>query len=174
MLFVLVVLWAGINLSIEVIMKLSKDAITMLKYWEGLPGGRPALLKYNDSAGIPTIGFGHVIKPNEEYTSITDGTAEAILLKDLSPTERMVNTKVTVHMNQNEYDALVIFAFNTDCIGATMLELLNKEDYKGCAEEFKRWNKITVNGKKVVCQGLNNRRTAEYRLFTLGEYNVPL
>lgn len=38
---------------------------------------------YKDSLGLPTIGYGHLIRPGEDFSSgLTDAEADALLLKD--------------------------------------------------------------------------------------------
>jgi lysozyme len=48
---------------------------------------------------------------------------------------------------------------------STLLKKINSGDYSGAAAEFARWNKITVNGQKVISDGLAYRRQAERDLF---------
>jgi lysozyme len=67
------------------------------------------------------------------------------------------------------YDALVSFTYN-EGVGAletsTLLKKvrLNPHD-PSIREEFMKWNKITVDGKKVVCQDLVERRRREANLY---------
>ena len=75
---------------------------------------------------------------------------------------------VNVDLHQNQFDALVSFAYNVG-IGAfkesTLLRLLNQPNYNEAANQFKEWNKATVNGQRVVLEGLVNRRKDEEELF---------
>ena len=48
---------------------------------------------------------------------------------------------------------------------STLRKLLDFERYDLAVKEFKRWNKITINGEKVVSAGLSRRRKAEAELF---------
>src|SRR5690606_2385343 len=59
-----------------------------------------------------SIGYGHQIKPNEKYlhSGITIIKAEQILKDDLLLFENAVNK--ASGLNQNQFDALVSFAFN--------------------------------------------------------------
>jgi lysozyme len=125
------------------------------------------LHEYKDSAGVPTIGYGHTGGVYEGQR-ITQAQADELLRKDLAKFVDRVNKFVKVPINQNQFDALVIFDFNTGSLGtSTLLKKLNAGDYKGAAAEFDVWNKITNpnTGKKVVSQGLVNRRNAEQALF---------
>jgi lysozyme len=71
-----------------------------------------------------------------------------------------VNNLVHIQLTQNEFDALVDFAFNCGCgafASSTMLRLLNAGNITGAAYEFQRWDK--ADG--TVVAGLLRRRIAE-------------
>lgn len=80
------------------------------------------------------------------------------------PFEQVVADNVRVPLTQNQFDALVSFAYN---IGegafrdSTALRKINAGDYAGGAEAMKLFNK---SGGEVL-QGLVNRRNDEVRLF---------
>lgn len=68
---------------------------------------------------------------------------------------------------------MVSFVFNTGVAafaGSTLLKLLNKGQYASVPAQLARWNKGTVNGKKVVLRGLSNRRAAEAGLWVTGDH----
>ena len=71
---------------------------------------------------------------------------------------------VTCEIGQNQFDALVSFAFNVG-IGnlkkSTLLRKLNEGDINSAALQFLVWNKA---GGKVLA-GLTRRREAEMKLF---------
>lgn len=141
----------------------SQNGIEHLRFVEG-----ERLNVYNDEAGHPTIGVGHKLLPDENFTTITAAQSEQLLRNDLKKAEKIVNLNVKVPLNQNQYDALVSFAFN---VGAgnfktsTLLNRLNNSDYKGALAQFPRWKYITKNGTKVLSSGLVNRRSYEQDLF---------
>lgn len=130
---------------------------------------------YRDQAGYPTIGWGHRIGPGEQFTRIDEAEGERLLRRDLAIAEEAVGRLVTAPLTQNQYDALISFVFNVGAgafefggpgkTHSTILKKLNALDYSGAAEEFKRWNNITVNGEKVKSDGLTVRRVAERDLF---------
>src|SRR5690606_33864855 len=68
----------------SVIASLMVDArgLTLLKEFEGL-----RLEPYHDVGGKLTIGYGHLIKPGEFYTAISEQEAEALLREDLKVAE---------------------------------------------------------------------------------------
>lgn len=119
---------------------------------------------YKDVAGYLTIGFGHKLKPGEEFTNITREQAKALLAQDMQDAVDVVNRYVTVPLTENQYAALVSFAFNVggrQFSESTMLKKLNMGDYAGAANELDRW--VYAGGEKVG--GLIARREAEKTLF---------
>jgi lysozyme len=71
-----------------------------------------------------------------------------------------------VSLLQCEFDALVSFVYNlgaTALRDSTLLELLNKGDYDGAANQFPRWCKAGNPPKPI--QGLILRREREKELF---------
>lgn len=135
--------------------------IALIKQYEGL-----RLTTYKDAVGIPTIGYGHVensIPPGGTRT-ITAEAAEQILREDLQRFEHDVNNMLTVEVTQNQFDALVSFAFNlgpANLKSSTLLRKVNSGDFNGAAEEFPKWNHA---GGQVLA-GLTARRNAEKNLF---------
>ncbi len=96
--------------------------------------------------------------------TITEAEAEALLVKDLKRFEDAVNRLITVDLTQNEFDAIVSFAFN--CGNGALEEstfrrrINSGEDKARCfREEFVRW----TNGG---LPGLVRRRQAEIDLAT--------
>jgi lysozyme len=140
-------------------MKLGKQGIELIKSFEGCK-----LKVYLDAVGLPTIGYGHLIKPGESFTKITQKEAEDLLKSDAQIFVDGVNKLLEVNVTQNQFDALVSIAFNIglgNLKSSTLLRLVNAGDYKGAADQFPRWNKA---GGKVL-NGLTKRRNAERDLF---------
>ncbi len=155
---------------------LSNDGLKQLELLEGLPGGLPALTAYQDSAGVWTIGFGHTgdVSPTMQCTA---SWAELTLRKDVTSAESAVAALVTASLNQNQFDALVIFVFNIGVgafQGSTLLKLLNQGNYDAVPTQLALWNKVTVGGQKVVSNGLINRRAAEIALWTKALPSAPI
>ena len=152
----------------------SVNAITLIKQFEGCK-----LKPYKCPAGIPTIGWGSTRYPNGvrvlmKDPAITQSKADEMLLWDLHAFEADV-TRLTksVFLNQNQFDALVDFAYNCgsdididttpEGLGdSTLLKkvLANPND-QTIAQEFAKWNK--ANGK--VNNGLISRRQLESELY---------
>lgn len=124
--------------------------------------------RYLDTAGYPTIGWGHKILPGENLTTITKEQGEALLTADIERTRRGILPYITRPMNRNEEAAAVSLAFNigvTAFKNSTLLKKWNAGDKAGAAAEFLRWNKERKNGQLVVNRGLAARREKEKNLF---------
>ena len=143
-------------------MTISPDGVKKICAHEGCE-----LKVYLDRAGLPTIGVGHLIKRGELFPTegITQERADELLADDLKFTVDGVNACLEVEVTQAQFDALVSFAFNVG-IGAlrssSLLRAVNlKESNEVIRERLARWNKVTINGKKVEVAGLTKRRAAE-------------
>lgn len=147
-------------------MKTSPDGLRFIAQHEGV-----VLHAYKDQAGIDTIGIGHVVRPGESFPNgITHDQALALLANDLDIAEHGVNTRVTVDMTQNQFDALVSFTFNCGAgalAESSTLRLLNAGDIDGAGQALLLWDKRKDphTGALVVDGGLLARRKAERDLF---------
>lgn len=148
-------------------METSQSGIDFIKSHEGL-----RLTQYLDQAGLPTIGYGHLIKPNEGFymgKTITTEQAEELLRSDLRPAEIAVNSGIFEPLTQWQYDALVSLIFN---IGAgafnssTLKGRINNRFAPAEIEEaWLRWNKVRINGVLTVSAGLTQRRKDEVSMY---------
>ena len=140
-------------------MNLGYKGTDLLKFYEGCK-----LVAYQDSVGVWTIGYGHT-KGVYEGMTITQEQAEQMLLDELKEYESYVDDLVTVPLNQNQFDALVVWVYNlgpTNFRKSTLLKELNTGNYQAVPIEIKRWNKA---GGQVL-EGLIKRRKAEANLFS--------
>ena len=146
-------------------MILDNKGYLLITKFEGL-----RLKPYLCSAKIPTIGHGNTYYP--------DGKRVTLLDKDITKQEafdmfkevanrfaKRVDTLVTSNLNQNQFNALVSFAYNVgtgNFSSSTLLKKVNKNpDDLTIKAEFLRWNKA---GGKVI-NGLTNRRNEEADLY---------
>jgi lysozyme len=145
-------------------MEASNNCINLIKACEGFRSE-----PYLCPAGIPTIGYGSTRYADNSLVKLTDPpisevAAESLLLLKLGEFERAVNRYVQVPLNQNQFDALVDFAYNAGAQNlrtSTLLKLLNAKEYEEAADEFGKW--VYGNGKKL--NGLVRRRFLEAELF---------
>lgn len=119
-------------------MRTSADGVEAIKRREGF-----SATPYKDASGF-SIGYGHFIRPSENFSQIDEAGATALLEADLAQAEASIARNVSVGLSQGQYDALASFIYNVG-IGAfqnsTLLRKLNAGDFPGAAEEFSRWNK---------------------------------
>lgn len=123
---------------------------------------------YDDGYGNQTIGYGHVVKAGEHFESITEDEALILLRQDAQYWVNEVSKcsrERGVIWDQNEFDAFVIFAFNT---GYDFEEVM---DYIIAGEDpyavFSKY--IYSSGSKSL--GLYRRRMDEADIFVNGTYN---
>lgn len=152
-------------------MKTSERGIALICAHEGFVpvayddfAPKKALKPGDKVRGTLTIGYGstgpHVFIGQE----ITEAQGKELLKRDLATAEAAVNEAVRVTLKQNEFDALVSFAFNVGAgafKGSTLLKKLNAGDRIGAADQFLRWDK----SKGIALAGLTRRRLAERNLF---------
>src|SRR5215472_2315141 len=142
--------------------EINKRGLELVKHFESL-----FLKAYQDPVGVWTIGWGHTgIKHNDgtvfKGRTITEQDAHELLRHDMTTFAERVSSFITVPLNDDQFDALVSFDFNTGGLGkSTLRKKLNNGDYAGAANEFPKWNKA---GGKVL-RGLTRRRKSEQNLF---------
>lgn len=141
--------------------RIHNAGLTLIKSFESL-----SIKAYQDQVGIWTIGFGHTGPEVAKGMEITVTEASTLLERDLDNAEKGVDESLEVHVNDNQFAALVSLAFNIGLGNfhkSTLLRKLNAGDVEGAAEEFPEW--CHAGGK--VSLGLARRRAAEESLFRL-------
>jgi lysozyme len=142
--------------------KINAAGLDLIKSFESL-----RLVAYPDPAtrSAPwTIGWGHTGVGVRPGLKITLEEAERFLREDLEFFERKVEQMVRVDINDNQFSALVSFAFNCGAMKlrqSTLLKKVNWRMFQAAADEFLKWN--MADGK--VMEGLKRRREAERALF---------
>ena len=150
-------------------MHISDNGLSLIKRFEGC-----RLTAYKCQAGVWTIGYGHTYGVCQGMT-ISQAQAEAFLREDVKKYEEYVDDYDKVYgWNQNQFDALVSFAFN--CGNGNLDKLLDggHRSVAVVSQKILLYNK--ANGKTL--QGLVNRRVAEKELFDrpmggIGAYYYP-
>lgn len=169
-------------------MKLSERGLVFLEGWESL-----RLKVYRDQGGKLTIGYGHLLTPNELSSGklllgnallvswkkgITEGQAHLLKRQDLEPFEQVVSWDMrNTPLKQHEFDALVILVFNIG-IGAyrgvcSVPEKIRANNYQAAFKAWAEWNKVTnqKTGEKKRSEGLAKRRKAEIAIFKNADYS---
>ena len=146
-------------------MIVSKNGLDLIKEFESFKS-KPYLCPSQKA----TIGFGSTYYPDGKKVTLQDKEIteqkafeilEFIANKDFGSN---INKVVKVPLNQNQFDALVSFAYNIgngNFNSSTLLRWLNQGNYKEASLQLLRWN--YSNGK--VLNGLTKRRKAEKALF---------
>ena len=143
----------------------SKD---LIKKFEGL-----RLTAYKCSAGVDTIGWGNTfyedgskVKPGDRITRERADKLFEILVARFA---EGVRSLVKAELNENQFGALVSFAYNagTAALGrSTLLRRVNANpNDPAIRAEFMKWTKA---GGKVL-RGLQTRRNEEADLYFLPE-----
>lgn len=141
-------------------MQAGKNCIDLIKKFEGLK-----LESYKCPAGLFTIGYGNTQWENGfrviENQVIDIKRAEKLLTFWVSK----YADRITVKCNQNQFDALVSFAYNvgiTNFDSSTLKKkvIANPND-PTIRDEFMKW--VSSRGKQLA--GLVKRREAEANLY---------
>ena len=146
-------------------MKLNSKGYDLIVKHEGL-----SLKPYLCPAKIPTIGYGNTYYPNGKRVTLLD---EAItkeyaleIFKEIANRfAKAVSKLVVVPLNQNQFNALVSFAYNVGMANfqkSTLLKKVNKnKDDISIELEFNKW----VYAKGVKLNGLVKRRKDESNIY---------
>lgn len=146
-------------------MKISQKGLDLIKKFEGF-SAKPYLCP----AGVPTIGYGATYYTNGTKVTMSDAPiseewAEQLLSNMVHTYEKGVISLVIPKITQNQFDALVSFAYNvgvTNFRKSTLLRLINKDpNNPEIATQFMKW----VRGGGKVINGLIKRRQIESKLY---------
>jgi len=150
---------------------LSVRGLALLKKAEGFVGH-----VYLDAAGLPTIGYGHLLTDMESITrkyegkTMSESEAAELLRHDAAAAENAIATLVRAPLEQHQFDALVLFVFNIGRAAfarSTLLRRLNRREYAAVPTELARWNKVRNPKTRMleVSHGLTRRRQWEIDLW---------
>ena len=136
---------------------ITQEGLNLIKRFEGF---EPEI--YLDAAGLPTIGYGHLIRPGEHKmfeNGISEVAAQALLAKDVWSAERSVLRLISVPLDDGQFDALVSFTFNLGggaLQRSTLRRKVNREEHHEVPEQLMRW--VWAGGRRL--RGLIRRREA--------------
>lgn len=141
------------------------EGVQLIQRFEGL-----RLTPYLCPAGLPTIGYGHVMNARERrefVTGITHAMAEELLAEDLERFVVGMGRLVTAPMSPRQGGAILSWTFNLglgNLRSSTLLRKLNEASYGDVPDQIRRWR--FCRGR--VLPGLVARREAEAQLFIEG------
>lgn len=144
-------------------MRIGKAGQALIEKWEG----RRATA-YRDTAGLWTIGIGHLIKPTESHllsATLSDAEIDALFAKDIAWAEEATSRLFPGITRQNQFDALVSFVYNLgepQVKNGTLDDLINDD---APAEAISnKWGQYVYSGGQRTA-GLVARRTDELKLY---------
>lgn len=161
-------------------MKTSDKGINLIIEFESLHDGdltKIGLQPKLDPIGIWTEGYGRAMRndngtflkgaSNKELaykraTIKTEKDARSALLEDLESRERIVIQNIRVPLNQNQFDALVSYVYNTGG-SSTLYRYINMGQKPEVIRNWFETKYITAGGVKL--KGLVRRRKAEADLY---------
>ena len=144
--------------------QINQAGLNLIESFEGCK-----LKPYLDSVKIPTIGIGTTVYPDGKKVTmkdpaITKDQAYAFLKSHMDKDCEAVSNMVKVVINDNQFAALVSFAYNCGraaLAASTLLKRVNAGEFQKAADEFLKWD----HAGGVVVAGLTRRRQAERALF---------
>jgi lysozyme len=144
-------------------MKVNDEGLKLIKVSEGLRLGA-----YKDAVGVWTIGYGHTSAAGDPRVmpgqKITKDQADQILKRDVYEFARGVANTVKVPLSDNQFSALVSFAYNVG-LGAlkksSVLKAVNAGQFNKVPGALSLW--VKADGQTLP--GLVKRRAAEAALF---------
>ena len=146
-------------------MKLNLNGYNLICEFEGLK-----LKPYLCSARISTIGYGNTYYPNGKRVTLLDDAITKEYAFEMFKTiadkfAKRVDDMVTSEITQNQFNALVSFAYNVGTgafATSTLLKKVNNNPNDATIKnEFLKW----VRANKKVIQGLVNRRNKEALIY---------
>lgn len=149
---------------------INAEGLALIKAFESL-----RLDAYSDAKGVWTIGYGHTATAREGL-AISELRADKLLAVDVAKVSEGVAAlarEAGVQLNDNEFSALVSFAFNVG-LGAlsksTAWKRLKEDRREEAAEALLMWDAADLDHDGKIepdehLKGLARRRKAERALF---------
>lgn len=137
-------------------LKVSREGIVLIKSFEGF---RPRAVL--NEQGRWTIGYGHTASAREGLT-VGEQDAELLLQYDLLPVVKALNERVTIPLNQHQFDALASFAVSVGVerfLQSDVLQRLNAGHAGEAADALIGWPEPPAPDSAL------RRRAAERALF---------
>lgn len=161
--------------EINVPTHISNQGLNLLKLLEGFIGGSySGVDSWNQ-----TIGYGHVIQPEENFINgITEEDATELLAKDLQRFHVALHNFIlenSLDLSQNQFDALLIFSYQLgpniwDRDDYDFIQLLKSGIWTDEQITYEM-GRFDVSGSAAY-EGIWKRRMNEALLFVTGEYRL--
>lgn len=144
-------------------MHIGSEGKALIERWEGRRS-----TAYQDTAGLWTIGIGHLIGPDEQWmraATLSAAQIDELFRRDIAWAEAATARLFPSVSKQNQFDALVSFVYN---LGETQVRNGTLDDLvsDGATPETisAKWLQYNRSGG-FITPGLVARRTAEVKLF---------
>ena len=137
-------------------LKVSREGVVLIKSFEGF---RPRAVRDEDGRWV--IGYGHTASAREGST-VGEADAELLLQYDLLPVVGALNERVSIPLNQHQFDALASFAISVGVdrfLASDVLQRLNEGHAGEAADALIGWPEATPPDARL------RRRAAERALF---------
>jgi lysozyme len=149
--------------------QVNKATIDLIKQFEGFYPNA-----YHDSIDAPsidTIGYGTIAYPNGTKVKvgdpvITEQQAEEYLMFEVNQKAKVITPMIHAILNDNQFGALVSFAYNLgegNLQSSTLLKKINENPKDPSIQlEFDKW----IYSNHLPIKGLENRRRDEWKLYS--------
>ena len=144
-------------------MKMTDQGYRLIMEFEGFRAQA-----YRDAVGVWTVGYGHTAMAGKPAVTagltITRAEADVILRRDVEMFADAVAALVKVPLTDNQFSALVSFAFNVgpgNFAKSSVLAVVNRKDFDAVPRRLALW--VKAGGRTLP--GLIRRRAAEAQMF---------
>lgn len=148
-------------------MQMNAEGLALIRRFEGFRG-----TAYKCPAGVWTIGYGHTASAGPPAVAggmtVSEADAERILAADVGTFADAVARMVTRDLTDNQFSALVSFAYNVgtgNLRSSSVLAAINAGDFAAVPRRLQLW--VKAGGRTLP--GLVSRRAAEAALFVQAE-----
>lgn len=173
-------------------MQVSAAYTVMLKKYEnGIKKGWDAKKQkwfvHLDSAGYPTIAYGHLLQNGENFSAgISEAEATGLMLSDIQTRLNVVRKTVKIALSQGEFDAMIDFVYNAGQgnflgtsrtakkLGNNIPKAINtaKDFGAGFDQITKHYNYVvTLPDLRSSANGLLNRLRTQYLMAFNNQYS---
>lgn len=142
------------------------EGINLIKNFEGFSP------KWYKDANGESIGYGHFRLPGDNFQTVNIEQATALLNVDIKKAENIINKAIKIPINQNQFNALVSFAYNTGKGTSTLYDLINQK--KPIETILQWWKTHYITSQNKIIPNLIKRRKTEAELFAKNQNNVTI